>query len=465
MISYISTRGGGEPQSFEQVLLRGLAPDGGLYVPETWPSLDFEGLKGKSYTEIAEAVMYPFVEGSIPRKIFRNILGEVYSQDIFRHSETVPLHKIADDEYVLELFHGPTIAFKDVALQLLGRLFDYVLTKRDEHVTIVGATSGDTGSAAIEGCYHSRRMNIFILHPKGRVSEVQRRQMTTIDAQNVYNIAVEGSFDDCQAAVKGMFNDHEFREEINLSAVNSINWARIMAQIVYYVTSALTLGAPEKEVAYVVPTGNFGNVFAGYVARKMGLPIRLVIATNQNDILTRFFESGKMLVKDVVPTITPSMDIQVSSNFERFLFDMTERDAQALKSLMASFSSDKPVSIAEFIMSNAQAALSAYRCDEGGTLATIKDVYEQSGYVLDPHTAVGVHAARQLRRERNVKGAIVTLGTAHPAKFPDAVKKATGICPELPEHLSDLFTREEYLSELPNDLETLQNFVREHKIK
>jgi threonine synthase len=291
MVKYISTRGGGTPQSFEQVLLAGLAPDGGLYVPQTWPKLDFAGLKGKSYVEIAEEVIYPFVGENIDRKTLRAILDATYGPDIFRNKKIVPLHKLYKNVYALELFHGPTIAFKDVALQFLGRLFDHVLSKHNRDVTIVGATSGDTGSAAIEGCRHSKHTNIFILHPNDRVSEVQRRQMTTVQGDNVHNIALEGTFDDCQNIVKSMFADEKFRNEMNLSAVNSINWARIVAQIVYYVTATLELG---EGTTFVVPTGNFGNVFAGYCARQMGVDFNLAISTNRNDILTRFFESGTM---------------------------------------------------------------------------------------------------------------------------------------------------------------------------
>lgn len=447
MITYISTRGSG-PKSFEDVLLEGLAPDGGLYVPQNWPRLDMAALKGKSYVDVAEAVMFPFVEESIERKDFRRILEQTYGPEIFRHKDVAPLHKVYDNIHVLELFHGPTIAFKDVALQLLGRLFDHVLTRRNERVTIVGATSGDTGSAAIEGCRHSGRVNIFILHPKGRVSDVQRRQMTTVKADNVHNIALEGTFDDCQNLVKAMFNDAEFRKEMNLSAVNSINWARIMAQIVYYVTTVLALG---EGVSFIVPTGNFGNVFAAYAARKMGVPIKsLIVATNENDILARFFQSGTMEAKDVHPTLSPSMDIQISSNFERYLFDVVGRDAEKLKALMEEFKRDGKYAAA--IGSD----FTAHRCDDVQTLAVIKKVYRETGYVLDPHSAVGMAAALEMKSA----GPIVTLATAHPAKFPDAVEKATGTRPALPPHLADLMGRPEYFDKLPNDLNGLQGFIR-----
>ncbi|MCK5284099.1 MAG: threonine synthase [Alphaproteobacteria bacterium] len=459
-MNYISTRGGGQPQNFENVLLRGLAPDGGLYVPESWPSLNIKELRGKSYQDIAETVMFPFIEGSIDRKEFHNIVNETYSMDIFRHEKVVPLHHLKDNLYILEQFHGPTIAFKDVALQLLGRLFDTVLKKHGKRVTIIGATSGDTGSAAIEGCRHSEQVDIFILHPEGRVSDVQRKQMTTINAPNVHNIALDGTFDDCQNMVKAMFNDVKFRDDMNLSAVNSINWARIMAQIVYYVTSAIELGAPEKSVTYVIPTGNFGNVFAAYCARKMGLPIKIVVATNENDILTRFFESGEMKISEVIPTISPSMDIGISSNFERFLFDLLERDAQALSNLMRVFKDTGSYCVSVDLIKKAGKQFHSMRCDEKQTLETIRYIYEGTGYTLDPHTAVAMYAA--LNISENEENAVVTLATAHPAKFPEAVKKATGSYPELPAHLSDLFDKKEYLTKQPNNLQIVQEFIREH---
>lgn len=459
-MKYISTRGGGSPQSFEEVMLAGLAPDGGLYVPESWPKLDLAAFKGKSYIETAEEVMYPFVEGCIPREDFRAIITETYGPRTFRSNPPVPLHALKDNLYILEQFHGPTIAFKDVALQLLGRLFDYVLKKRGEQITIVGATSGDTGSAAIEGCCHSDQLDIFILHPEGRVSDVQRKQMTTVVSDNVYNIALDGSFDDCQNMVKAMFNDQEFRSEVNLSAVNSINWARIMAQIVYYVTSSLELGAPDIEVTYVVPTGNFGNVFAAYCAQQMGLPIKLAIATNENDILTRFFESGEMKAAGVVPTITPSMDIEISSNFERYLYFLVGQDTAKLRVLMEEFKASGMFSVDAALLAKAQETFTAIRASQDETLETISDVYEDSGYTLDPHTAVAVKAALEIAP--STQGPVVALATAHPAKFPDAVEKATGQRPPLPEHLADLFEREEVLSEQPNDLKIVQDFVLSH---
>ncbi len=465
MIRYISTRAGAEPQTFEQVLLNGLAPDGGLYVPESWPQIDLASLKGKSYIEIAEIVMYPFVEGSIGRKDFREILEQTYSSAIFRDKDVTPLHHLkgygADNIYIMEQFHGPTIAFKDVALQLLGRLFDHVLTKRGEHITIVGATSGDTGSAAIEGCKSCSHIDIFILHPKGRVSDVQRKQMTTIDAPNVHNIAIEGSFDDCQNMVKSMFNDEQFRTAVNLSAVNSINWARIMAQIVYYFTTALKLGSPEKEVSFVVPTGNFGNVFAAYCAQNMGLPIKsLGIASNKNDILTRFFESGEMKLGESYATLSPSMDIQISSNFERYLFDLLGRDGERINALMTTFRETGDIAVSDAHLQKAREQFKSTRTDDEETLELIKEIYEETRYILDPHTAVGMKCAREMAS--NEGGSVVLLATAHPAKFPDAVEKAIGIRPALPDHLSDLFERKEIMHEQPNDLSKVMDYVRDN---
>jgi threonine synthase len=456
MIQYISTRGGGEPQSFEQVLLSGLAPDGGLYVPTKWPQIDVAALKGRSYQDIAEAVMFPFVEGSINRDDFRAMIDKTYG--VFRHKDVVPLHKINGNLYALELFHGPTIAFKDVALQFLGRLFEHILAKRGDNVTIVGATSGDTGSAAIEGCRHSRHVQIFILHPHGRVSDVQRKQMTTVDAPNVHNIALEGNFDDCQNLVKAMFNDPTFRNELNLSAVNSINWARIMAQIVYYFTASLSLDEP---ASFVVPTGNFGNVFAAYCAQQMGLPMKtLAISTNRNDILTRFFESGTMKKEGVEPTVSPSMDIGISSNFERYLFDLLGRDAAALRSVMENFTQSGEFKIDAGLMQKARTQFTAFRANDEETLAVIKDIYAAHDYMLDPHTAVGVKAALSLAAQQD--NPVVSLACAHPAKFPDAVMKATHVYPELPAHLADLFERKERLSVLPNDLVKVQQFIKDH---
>ncbi len=466
MMKYISTRGGGEPLTFEAVLLAGLAPDGGLYVPQDFPQIDLAALKGKSYIEIAQAVMFPFVEGSIEREDFKAIIKETYGSSVFRHEDVTPLHPLKDyaggNIQIMEQFHGPTIAFKDVALQLLGRLFDHILKKRNERVTIVGATSGDTGSAAIEGCLACDNIDIFILHPKGRVSDVQRKQMTTIKAPNVHNIALDGTFDDCQNMVKAMFNDTDFRSTVNLSAVNSINWARIMAQIVYYFSTALKLGAPEKEVSFVVPTGNFGNVFAAYCARNMGLPIKyLCVSSNKNDILTRFFESGAMTMEGSYKTLSPSMDIQISSNFERYLFDLLGRDAERLKTLMENFKEHGDIAVSDAHLDLAREEFESNRTDDAQTLALIKEVYEETGYTLDPHTAVGMAGAKEIAQKQN-DGNVVLLATAHPAKFPDAVEQAIGARPTLPDHLVDLFEREEFMSEQPNDLGLVQGYVKKH---
>lgn len=454
MMRYISTRGGGEPLSFEDVLLKGLAPDGGLYVPETWPSINIETLGGLSYQEIAFAVMYPFVERIIPAQDFEELINKAYST--FRHEDIVPLHKLNDNLYIMEQFHGPTLAFKDVALQLLGYLFDYVLKKRGEHITIVGATSGDTGSAAIEGCKVSDQLDIFILHPKGRVSDVQRKQMTTVHDDNVFNIALDGSFDDCQNMVKDMFNDAGFRTEMNLSAVNSINWARIMAQIVYYVTVCAKL---DDTPTFIVPTGNFGNVFAGYCARKIGVDLNLIVATNENDILTRFFETGEMEAKGVHPTISPSMDIEISSNFERYLFDLFGRDSARLKETMDIFKSSKKFGVTSEELETAKEEFSAFRANKNEVLGTIKTIYNTYGYTLDPHTAIGVKAALEI--ETNAP--IVASATAHASKFPNAVEQAISERPQLPEHLKNLFDIEEKQTDMPNDYDAVTAYIREHK--
>lgn len=465
MIRYLSTRGGGASRTFEEVLLAGLAPDGGLYVPDGWPSVDLKSLKGKSYVDIAEAVTFPFVEGAIGREDYRKILEETYGPEVFRHPDVVPLHPLPcqarGNIVVMELFHGPTIAFKDVALQLLGRLFAHVLKKRGERITIVGATSGDTGSAAIEGCKACDQADIFILHPKGRVSDVQRRQMTTVDAPNVFNIAIEGTFDDCQNLVKAMFNDAEFREALSLSAVNSINWARIMAQIVYYFVAAVRLGAPEKEVSFVVPTGNFGNMYAAYAAQQMGLPIKhLCVSTNKNDILDRFLATGEMKLGEAYATLSPSMDIQISSNFERYLFDLLDRDPVKLKELMESFKATGQFTVEGEQMIAAREKFHSSRAEDFETLDMMQKCSVFDDYVLDPHTAVGLMGARMLSEDTEGNGSIVLLATAHPAKFPDAVRQGLALTPKLPSHLSGLMEREEHFSVLGNDLGAVEDFIR-----
>jgi len=450
---YVSTRGQAPELRFNDVLLAGLATDGGLYVPAEYPPLPELPLGG--YAELAHAVMQPYIGNEIDSAALLAMCREAYGT--FRHPATVPLVQIDTDEWIMELFHGPTLAFKDVALQLVGRLFDHVLAQRGERLMIVGATSGDTGSAAIDGVKRCDNVDIVILYPQGRVSDVQRKQMTTVDAPNVHTVAIDGTFDDCQDLVKAMFNDAAFRTELNLSAVNSINWARVMAQVVYYVAAIDALGG--QPVCFSVPTGNFGNVLAGWIAGEMGAEVdSLIVGSNTNDILTRFFDSQSMVASGVVPTLSPSMDIQVSSNFERLLFEMNDRDGGATAEQMSQFRSTgrmgvEPDQYARWIAPSFRAA----RCDDHGTLATMRDVYEATGMLIDPHTAVGVSATRQ-RKAPGVP--VVTLATAHPAKFPDAVERATGVRPTRPEHLADLFSRPERTHPLPNDLAAVQSYVR-----
>ncbi|HEV7367786.1 threonine synthase [Arenibaculum sp.] len=459
---YVSTRGQAPVLGFDDVLLAGLAGDGGLYVPESWPvfsAAQWREMRGLDYRGLAVRVMEPFVEGALRRDELAALVDGAYAT--FAHPAVTPLVQVDHRLWAMELFHGPTLAFKDVALQLLGRLFDHVLRRRGERITVVGATSGDTGSAAIEACRDRDAIDVFILHPRGRTSEVQRRQMTTVLSPNVHNIAVEGTFDDCQDMVKAMFNDAEFRGAHALSAVNSINWARIMAQIVYYAAGALALGAPDRPVAFAVPTGNFGNVFAAYVARQMGLPIeRLIVGTNTNDILARFFASGTMSTAPVTPTISPSMDIQISSNFERLLFELQDRDGAAVAASLAEFRRTGRFAVTPAQLERALALFRGHRSGEEETAATIAAMYRDAGYLTDPHTAVGLHAARADDLDPAVP--VVALACAHPAKFPDAVERASGVRPALPPHLADLYEREERLAVLPNDLAAVQDFVRTH---
>ena len=457
---YISTRGEAPALAFDDVLLTGLARDGGLYVPESWPQFsvtDLEAMRAFSYSDLACRIMTPFLGGTIPEEDFAEMVAEAYAS--FESEDVVPMVDMGDGQWLMELFHGPTLAFKDVALQLLGRLFDYVLQKRGERVTIVGATSGDTGSAAIEACKDREAIDIFMLYPFGRVSEVQQRQMTTVTSTNVHNVAIEGTFDDCQDLVKACFNDLPFRDEVNLSAVNSINWARIMAQIVYYFRAGLMLGTPEKSIGFTVPTGNFGNIYAGYAAHLMGLSVeQFVVASNRNDILFRFFEKNAMEMEMVVPTLSPSMDIQVSSNFERLLFDLLDRDGAKVSHAMTEFRDSGKLTIAETVWEKSRERFDACRIDDVITTAVIDRVYRECGMLIDPHTAVAIEAAQVKRRNPSLE--MVSLATAHPAKFPDAVKNATGIMPELPVHLSDLLEREERFTLLSNQLDLLQEFIR-----
>ncbi|MCI5060329.1 MAG: threonine synthase [Alphaproteobacteria bacterium] len=461
-MTYLSTRGGEQSKTFIDVLLGGLASDGGLYIPNSWPELsghELKALNGAPYADLARHVMAPFVGEDISPAAFRQILQDVYSRSHFNHACMAPLVQVGPNAWIMELFHGPTLAFKDYALQLLGRLFDHVLGERGERATIVGATSGDTGSAAIEACKGCANIDIFILHPKGRTSEVQRRQMTTVEADNVHNIALEGTFDDCQNIVKALFNDKRFREETNLSAVNSINWARIMAQIVYYVSASLALGGGERAVSFAVPTGNFGNVYAAYCAHKMGIPIkRLIIGSNRNDILTRFFEGGEMRSSSVEPSLSPSMDIQISSNFERYLCDLVGRDTASIAKLMNSFKEKGSFSIGADYMKEARSLFDAKRCSDEQTLQMMSACHAETGYMIDPHTAVGLFAGLQGHADPSVP--LVALACAHPAKFPDAVEKATGVKPELPEHMADLFEREEFVNDIPNNQTKVADFIR-----
>ena len=465
-MQYISTRHGAQgdsrPLGFEDVMLAGLARDGGLYLPAEWPYFspeDIAALKGKPYVEVAYAVMRPFVDDAFDEPTFRRLIGEAYAS--FETPEVAPLKPLGDSGlYLLELFHGPTLAFKDVALQLLGRMLDHTLTAKRQHATIVGATSGDTGSAAIEAVRDRKTIDIFMLHPRGRVSEVQRRQMTTVLAPNVHNIAIDGTFDDCQDLAKACFNDLAFRDRHALTAVNSINFARVTAQIVYYFWAALKLGAPERPVAFTVPSGNFGNVYAGYAARAMGLPIsHFVVATNSNDILARFFESGAMTATGVVPTYSPSMDIQVSSNFERLLFDLYGRDGKALAEAMTTFRTTGTLAVGANALGGLRALFDAGRVDDAATLAAIAECRRRFGETLDPHTAIGYAVAQQHRRDAAVP--MVVLSTAHPAKFPDAVQKAVGERPALPPRLADLLERTERVDGLPNDEAALKDMIDE----
>ena len=448
---YISTRGEAPPLGFVEATLAGLARDGGLYVPAAWPQLDTDTIArfaGRPYAEVAVEVIRPFVGDAIAEHDLARMTREAYGQ--FRHPAVAPLIQFGVSDFILELFHGPTLAFKDLAMQLLGRLMDQMLTSRGERTTIVVATSGDTGGAAIEAFRGRARADLFVLFPQGRISDVQRRMMTTAEDDNVHALAIEGTFDDCQAIVKSMFNHHAFRDQARLSGVNSINWARIVAQVVYYFTAAVALGAPRRKVAFTVPTGNFGDVYAGYVALRMGLPIdRLVIATNVNDILARTLATGTYDLRGVVATSSPSMDIQVASNFERLLFDAYGRDGAPVRQLMASLDQARRFALSERALSGIRAVFSADRADEEETAATIRTVLRETGHFIDPHTAVGVAVAEKDTRDPSIP--MVVLGTAHPAKFPNAVEAACGVRPALPQWLAELDQRPEQVTILPVD--------------
>ena len=460
-MQYISTRGEAPALGFSDTLLAGLARDGGLYLPQEWPHFgadDIRALRGLPYPEMAVRLLAPFTGGEIDGKTFSAIVHEAYGT--FRHEAVCPLVQTGPNEFVLELFHGPTLAFKDVAMQLLARLMDHVLGERGERATIVGATSGDTGGAAIEAFAKRDRTDIFILFPHGRVSPVQQRQMTSSTAKNVHALAIEGNFDDCQNLVKGLFNNHGFRDAVSLSGVNSINWARIMAQIVYYFSAAVSLGAPDRPISFTVPTGNFGDIFAGYAARRMGLPIeRLVIATNDNDILARTLESGRYETRKVAETTSPSMDIQISSNFERLLFEAADRDAPLVRREMESLKQSGAFDLDERQVSSIRNGFAAGRSTMAETARTIRRFLDEDGYLADPHTATALGVAR---RNADPATPMVVLATAHPAKFPAAVREASGITPELPAFLADLMQRKENFATLPSDPKMLEDYILRH---
>jgi len=455
---YISTRGNAPALGFSDAMLAGLARDGGLYVPREWPHFskdELRAMRGLSYTEIALKVLSPFIGDEIAPATLKRIVEESYAT--FRHPAVCPLVQTDANEFILELFHGPTLAFKDVAMQLLARLMDHVLSERGERVTIVGATSGDTGGAAIEAFANKDRADVFILFPEGRVSPVQQRQMTTSGARNVHAIAVKGTFDDCQGLLKDMFNDHRFRDEVALSGVNSINWARVMAQIVYYFTAAASLGGPDRAISFTVPTGNFGDIFAGYAAKRMGLPIdRLVVATNDNDILARALATGEYSTREVIATTSPSMDIQVSSNFERLLYFASGGNAQEIQGYMDSLKQSGAFTITPETLKAIRADFAAGSSNMEATAQTIRSVWKDSGYLLDPHTATGVKVSRS---QAASAVPMVVLSTAHPAKFPKAVEQASGVVPALPEWLGDLMDREETFTVLPSDLKLLEDYI------
>ena len=453
---YISTRGTAQILTFEQAMMTGLARDGGLYVPETIPQLaDIAGLAGKSYEDVAFAVMRPFLGDTFTDAEFRGLIAAAYQG--FGHTARAPMVQLAENHFLLELFHGPTLAFKDFAMQLIGQMMQASLTKSGQRITIVGATSGDTGSAAMEAFRGLANVDLFILYPHGRVSDVQRRQMTTPSEANVHALAIDGDFDVAQARVKDMFNDFAFRDGVRLAGVNSINWARVLAQVVYYFYAAVALGAPHRPVSFTVPTGNFGDIFAGYIARKMGLPIeKLVIATNQNDILDRALKTGAHMTHGVTPSISPSMDIQVSSNFERVLFDAYGRDGAAIADLMGQMKTGG-FHISTTALTSLRATFASGRCGEDETTATIQTTYATTGEILCPHSAVGVHVAQ----DHLGPTPMITLATAHPAKFPDAVQAAMGTRPALPPRMADLFDRPERMTRVPNDLAALQAIIRE----
>jgi threonine synthase len=460
-LKYISTRGEAPVLDFEGAMLSGLARDGGLYLPEYFPKItrrDMVDLRGKPYADVALAICQKFTARSVPPDDLRSMINAAYAT--FDHPATTPLKQLAPNQYLLELFHGPTIAFKDVAMQVLARLMDWSLAKQNRRAVIVGATSGDTGGAAIDAFQHNKNASLFILHPHGKVSDVQRRQMTTVKSPSIHNIAIEGNFDDCQAIVKALFNDLKFRDEVSLAGVNSINWCRIMAQIVYYFYAALQLGAPERAVSFTVPTGNFGNVFAGLAAKRMGLNIdRLVIATNENDIMDRTLKTGSYTITGVHATQSPSMDIQISSNFERLVYLACKGNSEAVRNHMANLAQSRQFTLETDALKSIRSEFDSGATSEAETAETIAQVLKDTGELLDPHTAVGYAVAAKIRTH----SPMVTLATAHPAKFPDAVYKASGIRPNLPSRLSHLMNAKEYCKTLPNSAAEVKSFILQHR--
>ena len=468
-MQYISTRGEVPPQRFSDILLNGLASDGGLFLPDTWPEMDLAWLSrvgGLSYPSLAMQIIAPFVEPDIDPETLENIIEGAYGPETgqFEHAAICPLRQIGPNVWMMELFHGPTLSFKDVAMQLLGPLFDHVLAQKKKRVTILAATSGDTGSAAIHGCQGRDNIDIVILHPYEKISDVQRRQMTTVKSKNVHNIAIKGNFDDCQSMVKTLFGDQTFRDEMNLTAVNSINWARIMAQMVYYFAASLSLGGPRRPISFVVPTGNFGNVFAAYAAQKMGLPIdRLIIANNTNDTLARFFNSGSMRPGRVTSSLSPSMDIQIPSNFERYLFELLKRDPGKLATIMRDLKEKRGFNLSEDMMPRAQQDFRGYSASDADTLEMIELCHSTTSIVVDPHTAVGLQAAQALHDDPETP--LVILGTAHPAKFPETVAKAIKEKPQLPKKMSHILKSKERFTIMNPDVNELRDYMYKNKSK
>ena len=457
LLKYISTRGQSEPLNFEQVLMKGLAEDKGLYMPEVWPKFsmnEISGLSNFSYPDLAFELMRPFIGDSLSLEEFSEIINKSYAS--FSHKDTTPLNQINKNEYLLELFHGPTLAFKDCAMQLLGSLFEHFLKKQGKKINIICATSGDTGAAAVEAFKNKDLINLVVLFPKNKISRVQQKQMTTSDSNNIHCIAVEGTFDDCQAIVKNLLNNKQFKNKYNLSAVNSINWVRVMAQVVYYFYAGLKLGSPKEKVNFSVPTGNFGDIFAGFSAYKMGLPIDvLCIATNSNDALERFLKNGEYIVENVKPTISPSMDIQVASNLERLLYESSGRKPEIIRDIMLDLGVNKKFNIDQFTLNSIKELFIATSVDEKSTKNTIKNVWENNRILIDPHTAVGVNAGRNSISNNNNT---VYIATAHPAKFPDAINNSIGIFPELPSSVANIMSREEAYSNVISKTESVQEY-------